>query len=210
VRNEKGWPLKNIKDFSSPNKNAIKAGPFGSSLKKECYTKTGFKIYGQEQVINDDLQFGDYYISEEKYQELINYSVRAGDILISLVGSYGKISIVPESFEKGIINPRLMKISLNQELVLPIYFKHLFLTKAILNQIEELSHGGTMDIINVGIVKQLKFPVPSLDLQQQFVHIVEQVETLREKQSASREEIKGLFEELMQRAFSGELVEVEA
>ncbi len=206
VRNEKGWPLKNIKEFSAPNKNAIKAGPFGSSLKKECYTKTGFKIYGQEQVIKDDLQFGDYYISHEKYQELINYSVQAGDILISLVGSYGKISIVPESFEQGIINPRLMKISLNQEYVLPIFFKQLFLTEGILNQIEGLSHGGTMDIINVGIVKQLKFLVPPLSLQQQFARIVESVERIRDQQVASGRQIEGLCEGLMQRAFAGELV----
>ncbi|MDD1703139.1 MAG: restriction endonuclease subunit S [Methanoregula sp.] len=206
VRNEKGWPLKNIKEFSAPDKNAIKAGPFGSSLKKECYTKTGFKIYGQEQVIKDDLQFGDYYISREKYQELINYSVQAGDILISLVGSYGKISIVPESFEQGIINPRLMKISLNQEKVLPIFFKHLFLTDGILNQVKELSHGGTMDIINVGIVKQLKFPVPPLALQQQFARVVESVERIRERQVASGKEIEGLCGGLMVRAFAGELV----
>jgi len=206
VRNEKGWPLKNIKEFSIPGKNAIKAGPFGSSLKKECYTKTGFKIYGQEQVIKDDLQFGNYYISQEKYEELINYSVQASDILISLVGSYGKISIVPESFEQGIINPRLMKISLNKELVLPIFFKHLFLTDGILNQVEELSHGGTMDIINVGIVKQLKFPIPPLALQQQFARIVQDVERIREQQVASGRQIEGLCDGLMQRAFAKDLI----
>jgi type I restriction enzyme S subunit len=113
---------------------------------------------------------------------------------------------VPESFEQGIINPRLMKISLNQELVLPIFFKYLFLTKAILNQIEELSHGGTMDIINVGIVKQLKFPVPPLALQQQFARVVESVERIRERQEESKREIYSLFDGLIQRAFGGELI----
>ena len=36
-------------------------------LKKEYYTKNGYKIYGQEQVIDDDFSIGDYYISEEKF-----------------------------------------------------------------------------------------------------------------------------------------------
>ena len=206
VRNKMGWPLKNIKEISASDKNSIKAGPFGSSLKKDCYTKTGFKVYGQEQVIKDDLTFGDYYISQEKYQELINYRVQAGDILISLVGSYGKISIIPESFEQGIINPRLMKISLNQKLVLPIFFKHLFHTKAVLNQIEELSHGGTMDIINVGLVKQLKFPIPPLAPQKQFARIVEEVERIRNRQMESRKKIEALNGGLMAEAFNGELV----
>lgn len=205
VRNEKGWEIKNIKEISAPGKNAIKAGPFGSSLKKEFYTKTGYKIYGQEQVIKDDLKSGDYYISKDKYQELINYSVNAGDILISLVGSYGKISIIPQSFEQGIINPRLMKISLNQALVLPIFFKHLFLTQGIMNQIDELSHGGTMDIINVGIIKQVKIPLPPLALQQQYAHIVQRVEKIHEIQKESGQEIEQIFGGLITRAFTGEL-----
>ena len=77
--------FKNIKDFVSADKNAIKAGPFGSSLKKSMYVEKGYKIYGQEQVIRDDLDFGYYYISREKYQELENYKIREDDILISLL-----------------------------------------------------------------------------------------------------------------------------
>ena len=99
-----------------------------------------------------------------------------------------------------------MKISLNQELALPIFFKHLFLTEGILNQVEEFSHGGTMDIINVGIVKQLKFPIPPLTLQKQFARVVESVERIREQQLASGKEIEGLREGMMAKAFAGELV----
>jgi len=42
--------------------HALKAGPFGSSLKKSFYVSHGYKIYGQEQVIRDDPTYGDYYI----------------------------------------------------------------------------------------------------------------------------------------------------
>src|SRR4030042_2668938 len=128
IRNSKGWKICEVKDVAANEKHSIKAGPFGSSLKKEYYVKKGYKIYGQEQVIRDDLTFGDYYISEEKYKTLESNKIKEGDILISLVGTFGKISVVPKKFEPGIINPRLMKITLNKKLVIPIFLKFLIVS----------------------------------------------------------------------------------
>ena len=198
--------FKKIEDFVSKDKNAIKAGPFGSSLKKECYVKKGYKIYGQEQVIKDDLTFGDYYISEEKYRELENYKVQEGDILISLVGTYGKISIIPKIFQPGIINPRLMKITLDKNKMNPIFFKFLFLSDAILKELENNSHGGTMNIVNVGIIKRIDFPLPSIELQNKFSERVKKIEQIKQHQQKSEQEINALFDALMQKAFNGELV----
>src|SRR3989344_79434 len=198
--------FKKIEDFVSKDKNAIKAGPFGSSLKKECYVKKGYKIYGQEQVIKDDLTFGDYYISEEKYRELENYKVQEGDILISLVGTYGKISIIPKIFQPGIINPRLMKITLDKGKMNPMFFKFLFLSNAILRELENNSHGGTMNIVNVGIIKRIDFPLPPIQLQNQFAKHVQKIEKIKQHQQKSEQEINTLFDALMQKAFKGELV----
>ena len=61
------WIYKEIRNTVENSKHAIKAGPFGSSLKKEFYVEKGYKIYGQEQVIKDDLTYGDYYISDAEY-----------------------------------------------------------------------------------------------------------------------------------------------
>ena len=66
------WPMVEIGRIAAQQKYSIKAGPFGSALKKESYVPDGYKIYGQEQVIRGDAAYGDYYISEEKYQELEN------------------------------------------------------------------------------------------------------------------------------------------
>ena len=47
IVNEKGWIKKRISEVAKPEKHAIKAGPFGSTLKKSSYTSEGYKIYGQ-------------------------------------------------------------------------------------------------------------------------------------------------------------------
>ena len=103
-----GWRSAIVEELVDGSKYAMKAGPFGSSLKKEYYVPKGYKIYGQEQVIRGDPHYGDYYIDEERYQQLKSNAVESGDILISLVGTIGKVLILPENIEPGIINPRLV------------------------------------------------------------------------------------------------------
>ncbi|MDO1450348.1 restriction endonuclease subunit S [Rhodocytophaga aerolata] len=209
ARNEKCWPIYRIEEVASKDKYSIKAGPFGSALKKEFYVAKGYKIYGQEQVIRDDLSFGEYYIDEAKYRSLESCRIQAGDILISLVGTYGKISIVPENFEPGIINPRLMKITLNTNLVLPVFLKKLLQSQGVRNQIENVSRGGTMDIVNVGIMKNIEIPLPPIELQKNFVQTLKNIESQKTKAEQSLKKSEDLFNTLLQKAFRGELFEKE-
>jgi len=205
-KNPKGWELKNVEDVAANEKNSIKAGPFGSSLKKEFYVEKGYKIYGQEQVIKDNLDFGNYYINEKKYKELESCKIKEGDILISLVGTYGKISVVPEKYEEGIINPRLMKISPNTKIIRPHFLKILLQSDGAMMQLKNFSRGGTMDIINVGIVRKITIPLPPIKLQNQFAERVKVVEEQKSIAQASLLKSEELFNSLLQKAFNGELV----
>ena len=201
INNPMKWIVSKIEDIAAQEKNALKAGPFGSALKKEFYVRSGYKIYGQEQVICGDASFGDYYIDEEKYKELKNCAVQAGDILISLVGTYGKTLIMPDNYEAGIINPRLMKITLNKNKVTPIYFKYYFESNALKASMDANTHGGTMGILNLGIIRQMKIQVPPLSLQNQFAAFVEHVDEQKQTVQQSLEKLELLKKALMQEYF---------
>ena len=201
INNPMKWIVSKIEDIAAQEKNALKAGPFGSALKKEFYVKSGYKIYGQEQVICGDASFGDYYIDEEKYKELKNCAVQAGDILISLVGTYGKTLIMPDNYEAGIINPRLMKITLNKNKVTPIYFKYYFESNALKASMDANTHGGTMGILNLGIIRQMKIQVPPLSLQNQFAAFVERVDQQKQTVQQSLDKLELMKKALMQEYF---------
>jgi len=147
-------------------------------LKKEFYVASGYKIYGQEQVIRGDAKFGDYYISEEKYRELESCKVKAGDVLISLVGTYGKTLIVPDDHEPGIINPRLLKLTLNPEKMIPTFFVTAFAQESVMSQVHRMSYGGTMDILSLKVLKRLCLPLPSVATQQAIVAEIEAEQAL--------------------------------
>ena len=201
INNPMKWGVSKIEDIAAQEKNALKAGPFGSALKKEFYVRSGYKIYGQEQVICGDASFGGYYIDEEKYKELKNCAVQAGDILISLVGTYGKTLIMPDNYEAGIINPRLMKITLNKNKVTPIYFKYYFESNALKASMDANTHGGTMGILNLGIIRQMKIQVPPLSLQNQFAAFVERVDQQKQTVQQSLEKLELMKKALMQEYF---------
>jgi type I restriction enzyme S subunit len=205
VKNEKGWEEDKIKNIASKEKHSIKAGPFGSSLKKEFYKKSGYKVYGQEQVIADDFSIGDYYIDEEKFQQLKSCAIKDEDVLISLVGTYGKISVVPKNFDKGIINPRLMKISLDKKLFNPYFFKYLLQTKQMYDRISTFSRGGTMDIVNVGIISDVVVIIPPKTKQDTFVESLNLIKDQTKRIELDKVSEK-LFQSLIQKAFKGELI----
>ena len=167
------WPMVGITDLVTDDPYSFKAGPFGSTLKKEFYVPAGYKVYGQEQVIRGDATYGDYYISREKYLELESCKVQAGDVLISLVGTYGMTLIVPTDHEPGIINPRLAKITLDQYKMIPEFLVIAFTQEIVLQQIHAMSHGGTMNILSIKTLKSLRLPLPPIETQRTIVAGIE-------------------------------------
>jgi type I restriction enzyme S subunit len=205
-----GWKWVKINDLAAKNKHSLKAGPFGSSLKKEFYVKDGYKIYGQEQVINGDAFYGNYFISLEKYEELISNKIQPFDILISLVGTVGKVLILPENCIQGIINPRLIKISLNREIYLPKFFKYYFESAYVKNLYSSKAQGTTMDVLNMGIIKTIPFPLPPFEEQQRIVDELESKLTICDKIEEtitnSLKQSETLRQSILKKAFEGNLV----
>jgi type I restriction enzyme S subunit len=195
------WRTVSFDHVAVAHNNALKAGPFGSALKKEFYVEKGYKIYGQEQVIAGDPFIGDYYIDKKKFSELESCAVSTGDILISLVGTIGKILVMPDGIEPGIINPRVIKLSLDASLVYPIFIKVLIGSPYAVDFFEENSHGGTMNILNLSILRALPLPLPPLAEQRRIVAKVEQlmalVDELETQLAASRATAKNLLEALV-------------
>ena len=169
-----GWEWVKLDLIAKNEKNALKAGPFGSALKKNMYVPQGYKIYGQEQVISGDESLGDYFVDEDKFRELESCKVEPGDMLISLVGTIGKVLILSPNAAPGIINPRLVKISLFND-ISRNYIRVVLGSRLIQNELFEKSHGSTMNVLNLGLLRDLVFPLPPVEQQISIVKKVNQL-----------------------------------
>ncbi|EGR4157808.1 restriction endonuclease subunit S [Vibrio cholerae] len=204
-----GWEWVCFDQISDNENNALKAGPFGSALKKSDCTDHGYRVYGQEQVIAGDETLVSYYINEEKYQQLEACSVKSGDILISLVGTIGKVLILSDKVESGIINPRLVKLSLNSEIQRK-YIKAYLDSPLAWHFFNGFSHGGTMDILNLGILRKLPIALPPVEEQKEIVRLVDQyfafADTIEAQVKKAQARVDKLTQSILAKAFRGELV----
>ena len=138
-----------------------------------------------EQVLAGDLSTGDYYIDEERFDLLRSCEVRTGDILVSVVGTFGKAVVVPAGAEPGIINPRLLRLSLDPKLILPEFFCFWLQNNDSQKQLADAAQGGTMRILNAGIVKKLSLGRPPLSEQIEIITLLAALERRLDKESAT-------------------------
>ena len=87
-------------------KDGITKGPFGSDIKKSLFIKkekNAYKVYEQGVVINNDINYGDYYISEDHFKKkLKKFEIKSKDILVTGAGTLGELFIVDKIPHKGV------------------------------------------------------------------------------------------------------------
>lgn len=161
------WNVERIKYIIQNNDNGIKVGPFGSALTNEVVSSDEgkYKVYGQSNLIRKDFSYGDNYVSEQNYKRLINYEVLPNDIAVSMMGTIGKCSVVPDNIEPGIMDSHLIKIRLSQKM-LPRYFEYAYESDMGYSQLLINSKGSIMNGLNSTIIKGLYIPVPEIIEQQ--------------------------------------------
>lgn len=153
-------------------------GPFGSSLKNECFVdkdKSYCMVYEQKHAIQKTIDVETRYVDEKKYNELKRFTVKSGDIIVSCRGTIGEIYAIPEGAPFGIMHPSIMKIRLNKE----IYNEHFFLffLKEYMEKAKNLALGSSVKMaIKATDLGEELFPVPSLSEQNLFVKFVNQID----------------------------------
>lgn len=171
-----GWAIAFIPQVVSYDKYAIKRGPFGSALKKAYFVPNGIKIYEQQHAIKDDFSLGEYYITEEKFNELRAFQVKPNDLIISCSGTVGKVAIAPIWMKQGIINQALLKITLNENVLTNSYFKILFPAFYMKTEtLSDLQGTAQKNMVSVDTLKSEPFPLPSITEQHRIVAKVDEL-----------------------------------
>ena len=191
-----------VESLGRRGRPAIKAGPFGSSLTKDTYVAEGYKVYGQEQVIRGDYLYGDYFISKTRFNELQSCAVEPGDILLSLVGTAGRVLVIPQGAPAGVINPRLIRFSFDPDAVSPHFFQCLFETGTFQALLARSAQGGTMGIFNAGL-RPICIPLPPLPEQTAIAEVLTDMDAELAALEQRRDKTRALKQAMMQELLTG-------
>ena len=187
-----GWRLVRLGEICN-----FKRGPFGGSLRKEIFIKDGYKVYEQQHAIRNNFEIGHYCIPEEKYFEMVDFSIKPNDLIISCSGTMGKIAIVPHDAKPGIINQALLKLTPKAGIVLSNFIKYILESDNIQNSYFKNTSGAAIkNVASVSLLKTIPIPLPPLPEQKRIAAILNEqmaaVEKARAAAEAQREAAKAL------------------
>lgn len=199
-----GWEEKKLREVC----NFVR-GPFGGSLKKSCFKPEGVAVYEQQHAIYNQFERIRYFIDEEKFNEMKRFEVRPGDLIMSCSGTMGKVAVVPDGVQKGIINQALLKLSPNKNLF-AVFLKFWMESANFQEQITKYSQGAAIqNVASVNVLKEIEIPLPPLSEQHFIVEKLDalsaetkRLEAIYQQKLAALDELK---KSVLQKAFNGEL-----
>jgi type I restriction enzyme, S subunit len=135
--------------------------------------------------------------------------LRAGDILLSIRGTVGRVCVVPHELENANITQDTARLSIQPSL--EVGFVKWFLRAApTQKRMQKAVRGVAVRGINIGDVRALQMPVPPLREQQEIVRRVAELfkvaDQIESRFAHARAQVDKLTPSLLARAFRGQLV----
>ena len=179
VENEKGWEVKTLGHICEITSS--------KRVFANEYVDTGVPFYRSKEVIEKSKQLPisvELYISESHYNKIkSSFGVpQIGDILVTAVGTIGKIWVVdtnePFYFKDGnLVWLRKIK-GVHSE-----YFRYSLFY--LIDEYKKVNaNGAAYNALTIAKLKLMLCPLPPLSLQQSFAHKIEQIE--RQKAAVQR------------------------
>ena len=200
-----------IEELLVKNRKGMTTGPFGTMIKKSDHRTSGHPMLGIENIGRGKFCDGNkIFVTDEKAKELEKYRVKRGDVIISRSGTVGEICEIPQRAENALISTNLIRISLDENVVLSQYFIYLFQTQgSVLKQVKELCKGSTRPFLTQGILKDIIFPIPTIKKQRQIISQIESQLTLSENIEKTINDAliqaEAMRQSILKKAFEGEL-----
>ena len=188
------WEQRKFLDLLD-TQNGIRRGPFGSSLKKDSFVKkSDYVVYEQQNAIYDNYVTR-YFISKEKYNELIRFNIQPGDFIMSGAGTIGRISMVPDGIKKGVFNQALIRFKVDKNSVNPLYFLKFMQSDMMQKQLTQANPGSAMtNLVPMDELKKWDVTIPSLEEQNK---IIDESITLHQRKLERLQEVKkGLLQKM--------------
>ena len=168
--------------------------------------------YDEEKLIypairTSEIQNGTIFWSSMKYVGIVEYEKRTkrlkpagGDIIYAREGTYGDCVILPNE-NKFCLGQRTMLFRPDYKICTSAYLHTALRSDSVKKQADESNAGSTVPHVNVADAKKFHFPLPPMELQQQFSDFVRATDKSKAVVQKSLEETQLLFDSLMQKYF---------
>ncbi|MCA4799382.1 restriction endonuclease subunit S [Acinetobacter towneri] len=139
----------------------VQTGPFGSQLKNEQYITGGTPVITVEHINAFRIQNIDYpSVTEADRQRLLKYSLEAGDIVFTRVGSVDLSAYVKPENQGWLFSSRMLRVRVSSLEVDSLFLSYFFRQDKFREYILNIAVGATMPSINTQILKDIPISYP--------------------------------------------------
>lgn len=197
------WMCHKLEELLANLPNNLRSGPFGSALLKSELVERGIPFLGIDNIHVESF-VGIYrrFVSQKKFNELIKYSVRPRDVVITIMGTVGRAAVIPNDIGRALSSKHLWTMSFNQDVVIPELIcwqlNHAPWVKAWFRR---ETQGGIMDAIQSSTLRNLLLPTPSLPEQEEifrrYSSITTKIQVEQDALFKMKQEKAGLMNDLL-------------
>ena len=191
--NTKNWPIITLENLAELITDGEHSTP------KKC--NKGIYLLSAKNILNHSLKLDDVdYIDETEYSRISKRVVpKAGDILLSCSGSVGRCCVVPMELKFQLV--RSVALIRFKSEITPIFAEYMITSDWFQRQINSLKTASSQANLFQGRIKKLKGFVPDINLQYEFIKVVNQINKLKSDVQKSIDETQLLMDSLMQEYF---------
>jgi type I restriction enzyme, S subunit len=192
-----------LKTFKLGDIAEVQTGPFGSQLHKEDYTANGTPIItvehlGDNRILHENTPF----VSNDDRIRLSKYSLKAGDIVFSRVGSVDRRAYVSEKEDGWLFSGRCLRVRVNNEKEIdPKFLSYFFGLEHFKEHVRNIAVGATMPSLNTKILSGLEILAPDLNTQKEIAKILSSLDEKIELNNAINKNLEEMAQALFKRWF---------
>ena len=201
------WEMHPLGSLLRKKAGALQSGPFGTHLHNSDFVPEGTVLaVGIDNVVDGEFVPGrNRRITNEKYRELEKYTLDAGDVLITIMGTVGRSCVFPGVPSPAICTKHVYRIQVDDR-VHPEYLSAaLRLAGTLRDRIAGSITGQIVAGITSADLRALQVTVPPRRLQDAFAKAKADLDANRERSRRATNRLGALFTRLLQDAFSGDL-----
>ncbi|HKH43857.1 MAG TPA: restriction endonuclease subunit S [Thermoanaerobaculia bacterium] len=192
----------------SKDKGALQSGPFGTHLHNSDFVEAGqVLVVGIDNVQDSGFDLGrNRRITAEKYSELRKFTLKPGDVLVTIMGSIGRTCVFPEKAGPAICSKHVYRIQVDRQKLHPDYLCDSFrFAPEVRAALGASVTGQIVAGITSASLRKLVIRRPPLPLQQEYAQLKKALSDIAAARVKAKNLIDRLFDRLLHRAFTGDL-----
>lgn len=204
------WQWVRLGDYAEKVTDYVASGSFQSLRENAPSLKTkNYAILVKTADFSNGFTKNLTYTTERGYHFLENSNLYGGELILSNIGSIGKVFIVPKLSQKMTLAPNSVMIRLTEE-GLRDYLYYFLLSPAGYRALDMISSGTAVKKFNKTSLKTILLPIPPVEEQKRIVCKVKelfcQLDIIDELQKQYAYNITSLNKKILDQAVMGKLV----